>query len=62
MRYFNPKKAIIVHTDWSKLGIGAVLGQVDDDGNDYMVACISCSLNVHEKNYVSFQGEMLGGG
>jgi len=24
-----------------------------------MVACISRSLNKHEKNYVSFQGEML---
>jgi len=34
LRYFNPKKAIIVHTDWSKPGIGAVLGQVDEDGNN----------------------------
>jgi len=59
LRYFDSKKPIILHTDWSKLGIGAVLGQIDEDGNKYMVACISRSLNKHEKNYVSFQGEML---
>ncbi len=59
LRFFNPKNAIIMHTDWSKLRIGAVLGQVDDDGNECMVACISRSLNVREKNYVSFQGGML---
>jgi hypothetical protein len=59
LRHFDPKLPVVVHTDWSKLGIGAVLGQVDEEGNEYMVACISRSLNVHEKNYISFQGEML---
>jgi len=49
IEYFDPKKPMILHTDWSKLGIGAVLGQVDEDGNDYMVACISRSLNKYEK-------------
>ena len=36
-----------------------MLGQIDDHGNEYMVACISRSLNVHERNYGSPQGEML---
>ena len=37
------------------------LGQVLVPGGDkeYMVACISRSLNKHEKNYSSYQGEML---
>jgi hypothetical protein len=48
-----------LHTDWSSLGIGAVLGHVDDEGNEYMCACISQSLNEHERNYCSYKGEML---
>jgi len=59
LRHQDPHKPLILHTDWSKEGIGAVLGQVDDQGNEYMVACISRSLNVHERNYSSPQGEML---
>jgi len=59
LKHFDPKRPTILHTDWSKLGIGAVLGQIDDDGKEYMVACISRSLNAHERNYISFQGEML---
>lgn len=43
------KESIILHTDWSKLGIGAVLGQVDDDGNKYMVACISRAVQTRGK-------------
>ena len=31
----------------------------DDQGNEYMISCISRSLNVHERNYSSPQGEML---
>lgn len=59
LRRFARDRPTIVHTDWSNHGIGAVLGQIDEDGNEYMVACISRSLNVHERNYSSFQGEML---
>ena len=49
----------VLHTDWSTFGIGAVLGQVDKDGNEYMVAAISRSLNEHERKYESYKGEML---
>ena len=59
LRHMNPHKPLILHTDWSHEGIGAVLGQLDDDGNEYLVACISRSLNAHERNYSSPQGEML---
>jgi len=59
LRHQDPTKPLILHTDWSNVGIGAVLGQIDDSGSEYMVACISRSLNVHERNYSSPQGEML---
>lgn len=56
----NPDLPYILHTDWSKFGMSAVLGQIDpEDGNEYMVACISRSNNKHEKNYGSYRGEML---
>ena len=36
-----------------------MLAQVDDDGNECMVACASRSLNKHERNYSSYRGECL---
>ncbi len=59
LRRLDPNRPIILHTDWSHLGIGAVLGQLDEHGQEYMCACISRSLNKHERNYSSYQGEML---
>ncbi|KIY99053.1 Retrovirus-related Pol polyprotein from transposon gypsy [Monoraphidium neglectum] len=32
LRHPDPDKPFIVHTDWSQLGIGGVLGQLDDAG------------------------------
>ena len=49
----------MVNTDWSNHGIGAVLGQLNEEGQEYIVACISRSLNKHEANYSSYEGEML---
>jgi hypothetical protein len=49
----------MVNTDWSNHGIGAVLGQLKEEGHEYIVACISRSLNKHEDNYSSYEGEML---
>lgn len=46
----------VLHTDWSQLGLGCVLGQVDDKGQEYMVACQSRSLNEHEKRYTPWKG------
>ena len=60
IRHADPTKPYILHTDWSKHGIGAVLGQIDDDGNEYIVACVSRSLNKAEREYASYKGEMLG--
>jgi hypothetical protein len=59
LQRFRPERPIFVHTDFSNVGLGAVLAQVDDDGNEYMVACCSRSLNKHEANYSSYKGEAL---
>ena len=36
-----------------------MLGQLDDEGREYMCACASRSLNVHERNYTPWKGELL---
>jgi hypothetical protein len=46
-------------TDWSDVGLGAVLVQRDDQGREYVVAYASCSCNRVEQNYCSYQGECL---
>ncbi|KAJ9512490.1 hypothetical protein QJQ45_018788 [Haematococcus lacustris] len=58
LRRVDPSRPYLLHTDWSALGCGAVLGQVDSAGQEYM-ACISRSNNKHERQYNSYQGEML---
>lgn len=52
-------KQLIFQTDFSNWGLGTVMSQLDDDGNEYMHACISRSLNKHEANYSSYKGESL---
>ena len=59
LRHPDPSRTFILHTDWSQHGLAAVLAQLDADGNEYMVACASRSLNVHERNYTPWKGEML---
>jgi hypothetical protein len=59
LRRADPSKQFVLHTDWSQHGLGAVLAQVDESGREYMVACASRSLNVHEKNYTPWKGELL---
>ena len=55
----DPELELVVYCDWSNRGIGGVLGQLDTAGQERMCACISRSLNVHERNYGSYKGEML---
>ncbi|KAK3239672.1 hypothetical protein CYMTET_50418 [Cymbomonas tetramitiformis] len=50
---------ILLYTDWSTYGIGAVLGQKEDDGKEYICMAISRSLSKTERQYTSFKGEML---
>ena len=41
LRPIDPNCQLVLHTDWSVHGIGAVLGQVDNKGHEYLCACIS---------------------
>ncbi|KAK3283870.1 hypothetical protein CYMTET_8448 [Cymbomonas tetramitiformis] len=46
-----------MYTDWSTYGIGAVLGQKDDNGEEYICMAISRSLSkTAERQYASFKG------
>ncbi len=59
LRRFDVDAPTKLYTDWSKHGIAAVLTQAGPDGKEYLVACVSRSLNKHERNYSSYEGEML---
>ncbi|KIY96367.1 hypothetical protein MNEG_11595 [Monoraphidium neglectum] len=59
LRPIDYSRPIFLHTDWSCKGIGAVIGQKDADGQEYMCACISRSLNAAEQRYEASKGEML---
>ena len=53
------KRKFVLSTDWSRLGIGAVLSQVDEGGNEYAVTFASRSCNQAEKNYSTYDKECL---
>ena len=60
VRHPDYERTFKVHVDFSKHGLGAILAQNDDEGKEYVVCCISRTLNAAERNYSSFAGEMLG--
>jgi hypothetical protein len=59
LRFPVPDHTFVVHADWSERGLGAVLGQRDDAGAEYMVACASRLCNEYERKYEPWRGEML---
>ncbi|XRB24190.1 retrovirus-related Pol polyprotein [Pseudoscourfieldia marina] len=59
LHHVDPARPLYLHTDWSNYGMGALLGQIDDDGNERLCGCISRSLNESEAKYPSFYGELL---
>jgi len=52
-------KVFILHTNWNALGIRAVLGQLDEEGKEYVIAYASRSNNKANSNYSSYEGECL---
>jgi hypothetical protein len=48
-----------LHTDWNMLGLGVMLTQCDDEGNEFVVAYASYSNNAAESCYSSYKGECL---
>ncbi len=59
MRILDFSKVFILHTDWSALGIGVILGQLDEESKEYVIAYASRSNNKAESNYSSYEGECL---
>ena len=57
---FGFGNTFILETDASTVGLGAVLSQVQDDGNIHPVAYASRSIDKHEKNYGISELETLG--
>jgi hypothetical protein len=52
-------KVFILHTNWNALGIGAILGQLDEEGKEYVITYASRSNNKAKSNYSSYKGECL---
>jgi hypothetical protein len=57
MRRPDFNKVFILHTDWSALGIGVILGQLDEEGKEYVIAYAFRNNNKAESNYSSYEGE-----
>jgi hypothetical protein len=59
LRRLDFKKVFILHTDWNALSIGDIIGQLDEEGKEYVIAYASQSNNKVENNYSSYEGECL---
>ncbi len=60
MPNFNPgHPTFVLHTDWSKTAIGAVLLQDDEHGVEHPIAYASRILTQAERNYAPTEGECL---
>lgn len=57
---FGAGEEFVLETDASLEGLGAVLGQVQEDGHVHPIAYASRSLQLHEKNYCITELETLG--
>jgi hypothetical protein len=59
LRRPNFNKVFILHIDWSAFGIGAIFGQLDEEGKEYVITYASQSNNKVENNYLSYERECL---
>jgi hypothetical protein len=59
LSYPNFEEPFILYTDASYQGLGAVLGQKDEEGNEHVIAYASRSLDKAELNYAPTEIECL---
>ena len=59
LNIYNPEQPCILHTDASKVGIGATLLQRDGDGTEHPIAYFSRQLDQAQKNYTASELECL---
>jgi hypothetical protein len=48
-----------LHTDWSAVGLGVVLVQIDSNGKEFVIAYALRRNNRTERNNLSYYGECL---
>lgn len=59
LAHFDCQRDIEIHTDASDKGLGAILIQRDEDGNERPVVFLSRSLQANEKSYATVEKEAL---
>lgn len=59
LRYPDFDRTFYLHTDASGTGLGAILSQIDDKKNEYVVAYASRGLTRPERNYAATELECL---
>ncbi len=59
LRRLDFSKVFILHIDQSALSIGVILGPLDEEGKEYVIAYAFQSNNKAENNYFSYEGECL---
>ena len=55
--HYDPNKDIILHTDASQYGLGALMSHIMEDGSEHPIGFVSRTLNVSEKNYSQMDKE-----
>ena len=51
LRYFDVTRPAVLYTDANGFSIGAILGQVEEDGKEYVCEFFGRALRKHERNY-----------
>ncbi len=59
LRRLDFSKVFILHTNWNPFGISVILGQLDEEGKEYVIVYASRSNNKAKSNYSSYEGECL---
>eukprot|EP00731_Ephydatia_muelleri_P026680 Em0018g780a len=59
LAHYNPKLSLILATDASSYGVGAVLTQVSEEGTERPITYVSRTLSDAERNYAQIEKEAL---
>jgi transposase InsO family protein len=55
--HYDPNRSLVLHTDASQYGVGAVLSHVMEDGSEHPIGFVSKTLNAAEKKYSQLDKE-----
>ena len=59
LTYFDVTRSALLYTDASNYSVGAVLGQIDEHGREFVCEYSGRVLRKHEKNYSISEKELL---